>query len=301
MHPKGNTITLTLVALLALWTGESDSDETARIRLLVRSDDMGCAHAVNEATLRSVEKGIARSVEVIVPGPWFREAARMLRDRPDIDVGVHLDLTSEWERIKWGPVAQNVPSLVDSRGRFRPMTRQRRDFPPDTGFLESGYRIEEVERELRAQIELARREIPRVTHLSAHMGTTRATPELRKLVDRLAGEYGLPIRIDGLQRIRGGLGGARASAEEKERRLVELLEKLEPGDWLLIEHPGLDTPEMRAMGHRGYENVAADRAGVTRALTSAKVRAVVKRRGIELVSYGDLIRDKAKPKTKKSD
>jgi hypothetical protein len=266
-----------------------------RIRLLVRADDMGCAHAVNEAVIRTVEHGVARSVEVIVPGPWFREAARMLRERPGIDVGVHLTLTSEWDLVKWGPIAQNVPSLVDREGKFRPMTRERQGFPPDTGFLESGYKIAEVERELRAQIELARRELPGLSHLSAHMGTATAAPELSELVERLAAEHKLPLRVEGLRSLPGGLGGARASGEEKERRLVEALERLEPGDWLLVEHPGLDTPEMRAMGHVGYENVAEDRAGVTRALTSEKVRAVIERRGIELVSYADLLRGRTEP------
>ncbi|MCZ6794317.1 MAG: hypothetical protein O7J95_11960 [Planctomycetota bacterium] len=71
---------------------------------------------------------------------------------------------------------------------------------------------------------------------------------------------------------------------------MKILEDLEPGLWLLVVHPGIDTPEMRALGHRGYENVAVDRSGVTRALTSPRVRQVIRRRGIELVSCGDVLR-----------
>jgi len=45
---------------------------------------------------------------------------------------------------------------------------------------------------------------------------------------------------------------------------------------------------MRALHHPGYENVAADRQGVTAAWTSEKVKGVIARREIKLVSYGDV-------------
>ncbi|MEE8451718.1 MAG: hypothetical protein V3R99_07375 [Thermoguttaceae bacterium] len=57
---------------------------------------------------------------------------------------------------------------------------------------------------------------------------------------------------------------------------------------LAVEHPGIDTPEMRAIGHHGYRDVAADRDAVTKAFTSEKVKQVVKSRRIKLISYGDL-------------
>lgn len=264
----------------------ANSDE--KVRVVFRVDDMGAGLAVNEACMKTLTDGIATSVEVLVPAPWFRDAARRLREHPEIDAGVHLDLTSEWEFYKWGPVSQGVPSLVDHRGNFYPMTSQRSDFPPNTGFLECGWKIEEVERELRAQIELARRELPRVTHMTAHMGTATSHPRLRELVDRLAEEYGLPIHLPGAERP-PRFSGKDLSPGEKEKRLIEVLEGLEPGLYLFVEHPGLDTPEMRGMGHHGYRNVAADRAGVTHAFTSPRVKATLERLGIESVSYADLL------------
>jgi len=263
---------------------EAKPEKPMEIRLLVRADDMGAAQAVNEACIRTVREGIARSVEVIVPGPWFLDAVRLLRENPEIDVGVHLALTSEWERVKWGPLTQ-APSLVDENGYFFPMTGARRDFPPGTSFLESGFKLDEVEKELRAQIELARKHLPRISHVSAHMGAATATPELRAITEKLAKEFGL--RMEGL-RGAGRWSGASRSAEEKEAGLVEVIEKLEPGDWLIVEHPALDTPEMRHIGHKGYENVAEDRAGVTRAFLSPKVKEVIERRRIRLIGYDEL-------------
>jgi hypothetical protein len=47
---------------------------------------------------------------------------------------------------------------------------------------------------------------------------------------------------------------------------------------------------MQALGHKGYEFVAADRQGVTGAFTSPKVKQAVADRGIRLISYGQYYR-----------
>lgn len=77
--------------------------------------------------------------------------------------------------------------------------------------------------------------------------------------------------------------------------MIRIVEKLTPGTWLLVDHPGLDVPEMQGIGHLGYENVAADRAGVTRAFTSPKVKEAVQRRGVRLISYADYHANKPSP------
>jgi hypothetical protein len=274
------------IAILAFSAEVKAAESQGETRLLVRADDMGVTQSGNEACIRAYRDGIVRSTEVIVPGAWFLDAVRLLKENPGLDVGVHLTLTSEWERCKWRPLTQ-VPSLVDENGNFRPMNSQRKDSPPDTGFLEANPKLEEVERELRAQIELAKRHLPRISHVSAHMGTPVCTPQLRELTTRLAREYQLRLEAEG---VRGapGFGGSAKSAEQKEQDLITVLEKLGPGQWLMVEHPAFDTPEMRVIGHKGYENVAADRDGVTKAFTSARVKEVIRRRDIKLISYADL-------------
>jgi hypothetical protein len=284
-----------LVLLLAMRSGGNtlaDGAEPAKsqeIRLIVRGDDIGSCHASNEACIQCYREGIVRSVEVMVPCPWFNEAVKMLGENPGLDVGVHLDLTSEWEFYKWGPLTRG-PSLVYRDGYFFPMTSQRADFPPGTGFLQANPKIDEVEKELRAQIERAKTKIPNVSHLSSHMGTPTCTPELRALVNRLAQEYKLPLEAPAAKPA-GGFGGKNKTPSEKEAALVKILEDLKPGLWLIIEHPGMDTPEMRAIGHNGYRDVAADRDGVTKAFTSRRVRDVVEKRGVKLISYADLYRE----------
>lgn len=284
------------LALMIAWTSSEHRSVLGQgvsggedIRLIVRSDDMGMTHAVNQACIQTVTEGIARSIEVIVPSPWFMEAAQMLQQHPNIDVGVHLDLTSEWSNIKWGPVSEGVPSLVDDNGHFFPTTRQKQDWPPNTGFLESNWKINEVERELRAQIEMAKRLLPNVTHLSAHMGTATCTPELKAMVDYLSKDYGLPIQVPDLKRA-GRWPRKPMTLEETENAMIKVLEDLKPGLWLFVEHPAFDCPEMEAIGHLGAENVNKDRAAVTYAFTSEKVQEVIRSRGIKLVSYADVIK-----------
>jgi predicted glycoside hydrolase/deacetylase ChbG (UPF0249 family) len=280
--------TALLACILALSGSPCPQEEG--IRLLVRADDLGAAHAINEASIKACKEGIARSVEIIAPGPWFLEAVRLLKENPEIDVGVHLCLTSEWENVKWRPLT-GPSSLTDPDGYFYPMVRQRKDFPPGTGLLEANPKPAEVERELRAQIDTVREHLPRASHLSVHMGAATSTPELRAISQKLALEYRLTLETPGAKGLGWGARKFETPETQKEAALLDILAKLQPGTWMFVEHCGFDGPEMRAMGHVGYSNVAQDREGVTRAFTSARVKALLKERGIKLVSYADLRKD----------
>jgi hypothetical protein len=265
--------------------------DEGEIRLIIRGDDMGFCHAANVACIRCYREGIMRAVEVMVPCPWFEEAVKMLNENPDLDVGIHLTLTSEWDNLKWRPLT-NAPSLVDKDGYFYPRTRQWNRWPSGTGFYDANPKLEEVEKELRAQIELAMKKINNVTHLSAHMGTATCRPDLEKLVKQLAKEYGLHSGWDELteQGVKyiGEWGSNEDALEKREAALIKALQKLTPGTWILVEHPGLDTPEMRAISHRSYENVAAHREVVTKTFTSPKVKEVINKKGVKLIGYAAL-------------
>jgi predicted glycoside hydrolase/deacetylase ChbG (UPF0249 family) len=250
---------------------------TSEIRLVVRGDDMGAAQSFNEGCINAYKKGVVTSVEVIVNGPWFLDAVRLLKENPKLDVGVHLTLTSEWDRMKWRPLT-HAANLVDADGYFFPTTR---------AFTDAGPKLDEVEHELRAQIDMARRLLGnRISHVSAHMGAATATPELKALTAKLAKEY--KLRTGDELKPAPAFGDSTKSSDQRESALEKVLEKLPPGDWLLVEHPGFDTPETRALGHKGYENVASDRSNVRRAFTSEAVLKVVKSRGIKLIGYNEL-------------
>jgi hypothetical protein len=260
------------------------------IRLVVKADDMGAAHGINVATIDAHKRGIVTTTNVIVPGPWFAEAVKLLNENPGLDVGVHLALTSEWDGVKWRPLTQ-VPSLVDGDGYFFPIVQPRPGFPAGRSIKESAWKLDEIERELRAQLETARRRLPRATYTWNHMGFTSLSPEVAGLVARLSKEYGLVVPSDlGIQPI-GRVYDGKDPGSVKADKLAARLETLGPGLWLHIDHASTDDPEMRAVGHLGYDWVAADRSANVEAWTSPKVREVITRRGIVLTNYRELARE----------
>ena len=256
------------------------------IRLIVRGDDMGYSHSGNQALVQS-SKGIQTSIEVIVPSPWFPEAVKMLEQNPGLDVGVHLAITSEWDNIKWRPVS-DCPSLQDPDGYFYPMVFPNKNYPGQS-IRENPWKIEDVEKEFRAQIEMALKKIPQISHISGHMGCSNLSYEVRAMTKRIAREYKLDIDLDALGVRRMSYNGPKTSSQEKIQSFINGLKNLDPGQtYLFVDHPGLNDEELRSIHHIGYEQVAIDRQGVTDLFTSPQVLAFIKQNGIKLISYSDL-------------
>jgi predicted glycoside hydrolase/deacetylase ChbG (UPF0249 family) len=273
-----------IIFLTILWPG-LNSQGVHEINMLIRGDDIGSSHSSNVACIESYKNGIMRSVELMVPGPWFPEAVRLLNENPGLDVGVHLVVTSEWNDIKWRPLTC-CPSLVDIDGYFYPMIWQRSDFPSGTALKDAPWKIEEIEQEFRAQIEMAKRHVPRVSHMDCHMGCESCAPEIARLVERLAKEYSMDINpADKGYKYAGLWGKKDTTADQRIKTAVHTLKSLKPGNYIFIDHPGMDTPEMRAIWHKGYENVASDRDAVTKVFTSKAVMDEIRSSNIKLVSY----------------
>jgi hypothetical protein len=251
---------------------------------------MGYSHAGNEAILKCYRDGIEKSIEVLVPSPWFPEAVTMLAQIPDADVGVHLTLTSEWDNVKWRPLS-DCPSLRDADGFFYPMVRPNKNYPKRS-VVENDWKLADIEKEFRAQIELAMKKLPRISHLSGHMGCTTLTDEVKALVAKLAEEYHIPhhdINLAESHVMRASYIGEHTTSDEKLQSFMKMLEGLESGKtYMFVDHPGLDTPEVQAIYHIGYENVAADRQGVTDVWTNPRVKQLIKEKGIQLIGYNQL-------------
>jgi predicted glycoside hydrolase/deacetylase ChbG (UPF0249 family) len=150
---------------------------------IVHADDIGMCHAANEGAFQALSRGPATCGSLMVPCPWFAEAAARARENPAFDLGVHLTLNAEWEGYRWGPVAGRtvVPSLVAEDGCL----------PRTNAEVLERARPEEVEVELRAQVQKALDAGVDVTHLDAHMGTAFLPPFL-PVYTRLAREFRVP-------------------------------------------------------------------------------------------------------------
>lgn len=260
----------------------SIAKEKIEINLLIRNDDMGSFHDANIACLNSAVNGIAKSIEVMVPCAWFPEAVEMLNANHSVDVGLHLVLTSEWETIKWRPLTE-APSLVDRNGYFFPFIWKFGTDTVDRFLNEADWKLEEIEKELRAQIELGLKLLPQTSHLSAHMGFTSLSPEVKILVEKLAREYKLNTEADiEVKRFQGWENAS--TREEKINQFIQNIKDLTAGNYMFVEHPGIDGREMQAV--KG--TIAIDRQHVTDVFTSEEVKNAIRENGINMVSYSDL-------------
>ncbi|MCX6241223.1 MAG: ChbG/HpnK family deacetylase [Bacteroidetes bacterium] len=261
--------------------------------LIVRGDDMGSSHSANVACVESYKNGIETSVELMVVAPWFPEAARLLIENPGLDVGLHLTITSEWDNVKWRPLTF-CPSLIDRNGYFFPMMWPNPEYP-GLAVKENTWNLEETEKEFRAQIEMGLKNIPWLSHLSGHMGATDFDKKVSVLTRRLASEYGLAdISTDpegdyGI--ISVGYQGGHKTGAEKESGFLKMLDSLAAGKtYVFVDHPALDNAEMQAVHHKGYEDVSADRQGVTELFTSPRVKEFILNKNIRMLTYNDVTR-----------
>src|SRR5512146_2707890 len=136
------------------------------------------------ATVEAMTKGVVNSASIMVPCPWFPEIADHCRSHPDADFGIHATLTSEWKYYRWRPVTpwDKVPGLLDGEGlMWRGV---------EGTALHA--KAEEVERELRAQVQRAIAFGIKPTHIDTHMGTVFSRPDFFQAYRRVALEFKLP-------------------------------------------------------------------------------------------------------------
>lgn len=282
--PRSNLRSAALLAVLCGWFAGCASASEPAPELLIRADDIGMNHTVNTALREFARTGLPFSASVMVPCPWFAEAAKILRDSPQVSVGIHLTLNSEWADYRWGPVlgASAVSSLVDGNGYF---------FHTGAELLANGMDIGEAKAELRAQVRRALNAGLDVDYLDYHMLTAVSTPELRAVVEELAAEFNVAL--------------SRYFREpsvtlwnvEPDRKLVVLLDTVNgarPGTpTLVVTHLGLETPEMNALVDANNPadpyRVAKHRAAELDALTSLAFLRAAAERNIRFVTYADLV------------
>jgi predicted glycoside hydrolase/deacetylase ChbG (UPF0249 family) len=283
MTHKTIAFVLFLIFGLALTVRAQNSAET-NPRLIIRTDDIGFCHGVNMAFKRAAEQGMVSSASVIVTTPWLDEAVEILQQHPEISVGIHLALNSEWREFKWGPVTpyNQVPSLVDSFGKFYGTRKE---------FFSHQPKIKEVARELRAQIDLAKRKGLKISYIDNHMSTAISTLEFQQEMEKIAKEYGI-----GISRYFGEQEVPNVYAIAPEQKLSQALKNLDTitnnGLYLLVCHIGTDDSEMQVMTDLNLfapKNMSKHRQAERDVLCSPEYKAALPAKGIRLVGYKDLI------------
>ena len=225
-------------------------------RLVVNADDFGMTGSINEGILEAHRRGIVTSATLLANGAAFDSAVSLAKATPRLGVGVHLNLT------QGAPVADpaGVASLLDSRGQFArlPAALLR-------GLASGKVRLDEVERELAAQIEKVRAAGIAITHLDGHKHV-HMLPRVFPVVLRLAQRFG----IAGVRRAsekRGGmwrlLGRSRSAEVVKQSVKSRVLSLMTRNSRTLLRQAGLHFP-MHFFGilHTGF----LDREGLAELL-----------------------------------
>ncbi len=272
--------------------------------VLLHVDDVGMSHASNLGATEAVSRGVATSWAVMMPCPWVPEIATYLKAHPEVDSGLHITMNSEWGPYRWGPVAgkSQVPGLTDPEGcLWRSSAATVLKGTPD-----------EVEREIRAQIDRAETMGLPITHIDSHMGTLFARKEFFERFAKVGIEKRVPILAVGANGVHSRLENGEAmdylkpwvkqiwnaglpvlddlhtgsygwKPEEKMEKLLQLLRELKPGVTEILFHASRPTEEFPII-----TGSSESRRADLQCLTDPRVRQLLQERGILQTTWREL-------------
>ena len=264
--------------------------------LIIHADDLAVAHSEDAASFDALDKHAVTSASIMVPCPWLTEVAAFAKGHPDADLGLHLTLTSEWKTYRWGPVESKdkVPSLLDPQGYLW----------PETAEAARSLKPEEVEREVRAQIEHAIAVGIHPTHLDSHMGVLFSRPELFAIYVKVAHEYKLPflavrppqapkellamlsdkdVILDSIV-----MADPKVAVSDWKLFYSDAIKNLKPGVTEIIVHLGHDDPELQAVTVDHPDYGSAWRQRDYDVVTSPEFKKALQDNHIVLIGWKDL-------------
>jgi predicted glycoside hydrolase/deacetylase ChbG (UPF0249 family) len=278
--------------------------------VMFHCDDAGMSHASNLGAIESLEKGVVTSVSIMMPCPWVPEIVNYMKEHPQVDAGLHLTMNSEWNLYRWGPVAGKpaVPGLCDPDGYlWHPTQETAKHATPD-----------EVEREIRAQIEKAEAMGLHPTHIDTHMGALAVRPEFFDRYLKVGIEKHMAVLAIGGHRSFARVENPQAMKSIEERikkvwdaglpviddlhtasydwkegsksaRFIEMLKSLKPGVTMVIVHcsrPTDDFPLITSSSNLRLEDL--------KAMLDPDLRKTIQEQGIFLTNWRDLTERRAK-------
>ncbi len=245
--------------------------------IILHADDAGMCKEANEAVQYLLENNFIQSTSVMAPCPYANEMLKWAIAHPDKDIGMHLTLTSEWKTWRWGPVSDpdSVPGLIDPEGKlWHEVPGVVQHATPD-----------EVEREIRAQIDKAITLGHRPTHIDTHMGTLYATPAFAQRFLKVAMDYRIPANaIDLSDSVVAALFRKEGypinnkmisllehytlpkldfftsaphgnTYEEKKQNFMQLVRSLTPGLTEIIFHPSVESENLKTITNSWQQRV----------------------------------------------
>jgi predicted glycoside hydrolase/deacetylase ChbG (UPF0249 family) len=247
---------------------------------------MGWSHDTNLAVIRAFKEGILTSASVMVPGQYFDEAVELCKANPGLAVGLHIVLV-EYEPLRPILAPEEIPSLVTPSGFFHLSMAD---------FDRAEPRVEDIEKEVRAQIGKARAVGLQFVYLDCHnlwqkMVIGGYRPDILNLLIGIAKQERLlaplyeeetSMNVDVIKWSRPPHYSADSPQfvenaeflEEGKIKFFQDLRDLGSGRWLAVFHPGLYRP--------------AHNRELKEIVCAAETKQIIRKRGIRLISYQDL-------------
>ena len=206
--------------------------------LIVNADDFGMCGSANQACFELFELGRLRSSTIMMPCPAARDAVGFSVKNPRYAIGIHTTLTSEWKEYRWKPLTDGK-TLLDEEGFMW----------HEADMVEKNASYADIEKEVRAQIDLAHSWGMKSSHVDNHMGSLYGNQTgrfgLLKLAYKICSDYGYPYRMyikaDPRVDPRGIPHFVNAAAAALSRKWARQYKVITP-DYLLF--PDWDEPEM---------------------------------------------------------
>jgi predicted glycoside hydrolase/deacetylase ChbG (UPF0249 family) len=302
------------MAAVTSWGASSATAETWAERLgfppeskvlVLHAHGLGMCHETNAAGEQLMESGHVRSASAMPPCPWFADVAQWSTKHRDADLGLQLTINSEWQRYRWKPVLSDgsVASLTDT-DRFLWHT------PIQTMVNASA---DEVERELRAQIEWARANGLQPTHLTTHLGTLFTRLDLTEVYLRVARQYWIPAVVvdltpEQVERFRSKgypvpdalvqvldsyplpkvddlrIVGSADSYEAKKQSFLKMIRELPPGITQIAFQPAVESEALKLIAGDWQQRVWE-----AQLMKDDEVRAVLKSDGVIITDWRELM------------
>jgi len=298
-----------LLLIFMTFTGFTAKDATAQTfaerlgwpegtkAVIFHVDDAGMSHNSNMGVIKAIEDGVATSTSIMMPCPWVPEMSAYVKEHPQVDAGVHLTLTAEWKKYR-------VPGMVDSEGCLWHGVEE----------VVSHASADEVEAEMRAQIDKALAMGIKPTHLDSHMGTCFVPQYIERYV-KVGIEKQIPILMMGGHMQHIGKSGEAAALkpvmyliankvwnaglpviddlvtsptsantyEGRKEQLIKLLGEMKPGITEIIVHCTVQTEVFSQISGSGPAREAE-----TRLMTDPDVKKFIENEGIILTTWREL-------------
>jgi hopanoid biosynthesis associated protein HpnK len=289
-------------------------------RLIINADDFGLSSGVNRAILEAHQHGVVTSATLMAGGRAFAEAVQLAQHAPQLNIGCHIVLVDGEPLL---PAAQ-VPTLLAAEGgtpRFRNGIGELA-----TAALRGRIDAAQVEAEATAQMRKLQTAGLKLSHFDTHKHAHMFPAILRPLLRaaRACGVCALrnpfaPVKplafahllrrprlwkryseVTALRRLldnfpqavqeeqmftTDGTFGIVSTGALDQRLFEAIVGSIPEGTWEFVCHPGYNDAELNTVRTRLREA----REQELRVLTSEAAREVLRRHGVELISWRQLL------------